>query len=93
MTPPRRKPRLSPLAAENLALRAEVRRLRLLCAISPDALADVLDQLAAHSPPEDLAGHLREVTSALRGNGAVPAGGLSRQELPAAFVKPARCPD
>jgi hypothetical protein len=90
MTAPRRKPRLSPLAAENLALRAEVRRLRLLCAISPDALADVLDQLAAHSPPEDLAGHLREVTSALRGNGAVPGAGLSgRQELPAAFVKPA----
>jgi hypothetical protein len=84
-----RQPRLSPLAAENLALRAEVRRLRLLCAISPDALADVLDGLADCSSPEELAGHLREVTSALRGNGAVPADGPPRQELPAAFAKPA----
>lgn len=89
MTAAQRKPRLSPLAAENAALRAEVRRLRLLCAISPDALADVLDKLADHSPPEDLAGHLREFTRALRGSGAAGAGlRRLRQQVPAAFAKP-----
>ena len=85
-----RKQRLSPLAAENARLRAEVNRLRLLCMISPDALATVLDQLADHSPPEDIAGHLREVVQALRGNGMVLVDGPpQRQHLPAGLARTA----
>jgi hypothetical protein len=84
----RKQPKLSPLAAENARLRAEVNRLRLLCMISPDALATVLSQLADHSPPEDIAGHLREVVTALRGNGMVIPAGPQRQNLSAGLARP-----
>lgn len=79
----------NPLAAENAALKAENARLKVLCAINPEALAEVLGQIADHSPPESIAGHLRKVADALRSDGMVLMNGPpQRQKLPAAFTKP-----